>query len=77
MTNYKEILRLGSLGINNSQIAAVLGCSRTTVITVQKRAGEADLTHVKAMKMSNREVSKALFPDNESGKPVFKMPDYE
>ena len=43
MTNYKEILRLHSLGISNSQIAAVLGCSRTTVITVQKRADKAGL----------------------------------
>jgi len=77
MTNYKEILRLGSLGINNSQIATALGCSRTTVITVQKRAEEAEMTHGKALKMSNREVSKALFPDSVTGKPAFKMPDYE
>jgi transposase len=75
MTNYKEILRLNSLGINNSQIAAALNCSRTTVITVQRRASESGLTHQKATEMSNKEVSKALYPP-ESGKPVFKMPDY-
>ena len=75
MTNYKEILRLHSLGINNSQIAAALGCSRTTVITVQQRADEKGLAHQKASAMSNKEVSRHLFPD-ESGKPVFKMPDY-
>ena len=41
MTNYKEILRLNDLGINNSQIAGTLGCSRTTVIAVlQKGSGE-------------------------------------
>ena len=44
MTNYKEVLRLQSLGINNSQIAAALGCSRTTVIAVLKKAGEKGLT---------------------------------
>jgi len=77
MTNYKEILRLSSLGINNSQIAAALGCSRTTVITVQKRAAEAEMTHGKASKLSNRELSKVLFPDSAAGKPTFKMPDYE
>ena len=76
MTNYKEILRLASLGINNSQIAAALGCSRTTAITVQKRATEVGLTHQQASKMSNKEVSKKLFPD-ESGKPAYKMPDYD
>ena len=76
MTNYKEILRLHSLGINNSQIAAALNCSRTTVITVQRRAGEAGLTHQKASTMSNKEVSSALFP-NESNKIAYKMPDYD
>ena len=76
MTNYKEILRLHSLGINNSQIAAALGCSRTTVIAVQRKAGETGLTHQKALKMSNKDISNILFP-NESGKPVFKMPDYD
>jgi len=76
MTNYKEILRLQSLGINNSQIAAGLGCSRTTIITVQRRAGEAGLTYPKAAAMSNKEVSKALFP-NESSKPAYRMPDYD
>ena len=34
MTNYREILRLKKLGLNNSQIAQSLGCSRTTVIQV-------------------------------------------
>jgi len=76
MTNYKEILRLHCLGINNSQIADALGCSRSTVITVQRRASEVGLTHQKAATMSNKEVSRALFP-NESSKPAYKMPDYD
>jgi transposase len=76
MTNYKEILRLQGLGINNSQIAAALGCSRTTVISVLKNAGEKGLIHPKAEKMSNRELSCLLFP-SESGNPVYKMPDYD
>jgi len=76
MTDYKEILRLCSLGITHSQIAAALGCSRTTVITVQQRASKAELTHQKASGMSNREVSRALFP-NESNKPAYRMPDYD
>jgi len=76
MTNYKEILRLNSLGINNSQIAAALSCSRTTVITVLKKAGERCLTHSKAVKMSNGELGDMLFP-SEKGKPEYKMPDYD
>ena len=76
MTNYKEVLRLHGLGINNSQIAAALGCSRTTVIAVLKKAGEKGLTHPKAEKMSNRELGDVLFP-SEKGKSVYKMPDYD
>ena len=75
MTNYKEILRLHSLGINNSQIAAALCCSRTTIITVQRRAHETGLTYQKAYGMSNKEISRTLFP-NESSKSEYKMPDY-
>ncbi len=76
MTNYKEILRLSSLGINNTQIAAALSCSRTTVITVQQRSAESGLTHQKASKLSNKEIAHLLFP-NETGKPTYKMPDYD
>ena len=34
MTNYREILRLNSLGLNKTQIAEACQCSRTTVIQV-------------------------------------------
>jgi DNA-binding CsgD family transcriptional regulator len=43
MKNYKEILRLNSLGIKNTQIAISCNCSRTTVITTLKRAAEWNL----------------------------------
>lgn len=38
MTNYREILRLDSLGLNKTQIAEACGCSITTVITVLRQA---------------------------------------
>ena len=40
MTNYREILRLSSLGFNKTQIAQSVGCSRTTVIQVLNIAEE-------------------------------------
>ena len=40
MTNYREILRLSSLGLNKTQIAQSAGCSRTTVIQVLNIAEE-------------------------------------
>jgi|GEM_PF-2024377 len=39
MTNYREILRLSSLGTNNSQITESMGTARQTVITTLQRAG--------------------------------------
>ena len=38
MTNYREILRLAGLGINNKQIAEGMGIARQTVITTLQRA---------------------------------------
>ena len=69
MTNYKEILRLHSLGINKSQIADALCCSRSTVITVLRRSSETGLTQQKASTMSNKDVSRILFP-NEASKGI-------
>ena len=46
MTNYKEILRLHSLGINNTRIAESCGCARTTVIAALQKAEAAELTWV-------------------------------
>jgi hypothetical protein len=43
MANYREILRLHSLGISNKQVSAACHCSRTTVIDVLKRAAEISL----------------------------------
>lgn len=76
MTNYKEILRLSELGINNSQIAAALGCSRTTIIAVLQKAKEKGLTRQKAAATTNTELSRILFP-SEGGAPAYKKPDYE
>lgn len=44
MTNYKGILRLHSLGINNTRIAESCGCARSTVISTVQRAQEKGIT---------------------------------
>lgn len=76
MTNYREILRLKSLGLNNSQIAAGCSVSRTTVLKVVQRANECDVNYTSAQEFSDNELAKLLFPP-ESNKPIYKMPDYE
>ena len=45
MTNYREILRLSSLGLNNTQIAQSCACSRTTVIQTLRLAREKGLSN--------------------------------
>jgi transposase len=74
MTDYREILRLKSLGINNSQISSSMGISRQTVVTALHRAGNLGIGHKEAAEMSDRELAAALYPPG-NGKPAYKMPD--
>lgn len=76
MINYKEILRLKSLGINNSQIALSCNCARTTVITALKRAEENNLTWEKISDMSNEELSQTFFASNVE-RTSYQKPDFE
>ena len=75
MTNYREILRLSSLGYNNTEIADVCGCSRTTVISVLRQAEAVGVGYPLPEGMSERDLINALRPPV-SGKPVYRMPDY-
>jgi transposase len=76
MTNYRELLRLQSLGFNNSQIAASAGVARQTVITALQRAAVLGLNWQVAESLNDHELAKMLFPPV-SGKCVYKMPDFE
>ena len=76
MTNYREILRLNSLGLNKSQIAQSLGCSRTTVIQVLSIAEEKGISYPLPDDLSDRKLSELLFP-SEKARPGYKMPNYE
>ena len=76
MTNYREILRLKSLGINNSQIAESMMLSRQTVITVLKRAAAVELDWRSAEGLNDRELTAKLFP-NGSNASAYLMPDYD
>ena len=72
MTNHKEILRLKSLGLTNTDIAAACTCGRNTVTRTLARAQENGLTWEKARAMSQQEVSLKLFPA-EKGVPTYKI----
>lgn len=76
MTNYKEILRLHSLGINNTRIAGSCGCARSTVIAALQRAAEQGISWNKIKTCSTEEVARKLYPSTAQGG-QYKMPDYE
>lgn len=76
MTNYREILRLNSLGLNNSQIAEACGCSRTTVVQTLRLAKDKSISYPLPKEMSDKELMETLFPPPPN-KIKYKMPDYE
>ena len=75
MTNYREILRLHSLGLNKTEIAASCRCARNTVATTLQRAASCGLQWPLPEEMSDKQLSERLFP-SDALKPVYKMPDY-
>ena len=75
MTNYREILRLHSLGLNKTKIAASLHCARNTVSTTLQRASNCGLQWPLPDEMSDKQLADLLFP-SAPGKPAYKMPDY-
>ena len=75
MTDYREILRLSSLGINHSQIAESMGIARQTVVTTLQRAVAQELNWGNTEALSDKELAARLYPPgNAAG---YKMPDYE
>ena len=75
MTNYREILRLHSLGLNKTEIATSCRCARNTVAATLQRATNCGLKWPLPEDMSDKQLSERLFPASAS-KPVYKMPDY-
>jgi len=76
MTDYREILRLRSLGLNHSQITESTGITRPTVIKVLKNAMITETNWQTAESLSDRELADKLFPPT-AGKVAYKMPDYD
>ena len=75
MTNYREILRLHSLGLNKTEIAASCQCARNTVAATLQRAKSSGLQWPLPEGMSDKQLSERLFPACAT-KPIHKMPDF-
>ena len=76
MVNYKEILRLQSLGFNNTQIAEACGCARSTVISTLQCAKIKGLTWENVRDYNEKDIFQKLFP-SASTTHSYKMPDYD
>ena len=77
MTKYREILRLHSLGINQTGIAESCGCSRKTVRKVVNRSKELEVKWPLKAEATDAELEKQFFPEKSTKEPSHKHPDYE
>lgn len=76
MTQYREILRLASLGIDQTGIASSCGCARKTVRNVLNRAKELDITWPLKADTTDADLEKLLFPDKYVPSVERKYPDH-
>ena len=76
MTDYKEILRLKSLGYSHKEVQTVCGCGINTITRTLQRAERTGISWHKAKEMSAEELRRQLFPSS-ADHPQYRMPDYE
>lgn len=76
MTNYREIMRLNSLGVSHVKIAQSMGIARQTVVTTLQRACVIGLDWEAARSLSDSELSERLYPADAS-KRTYSKPDCE
>ena len=76
MTDYREILRLSSMGLSRTSIGAALGYSRNTIADVLRRAQLKELELPLPDGMGDRELADLLFPEK-AKEQNHRMPDYE
>ena len=72
MTNYREILRLKSLGLTHVDIASACGCGRNTVTRTLSRAREQGVTWDAAQALTPEELRPKLFPESANKKSIGK-----
>ena len=76
MTKYREIIRLTGLGFSQREIMASCSIAQKTVVKVQKRARELDLTWPLDESMTDTELQKLMFSKENKVSPNKRIPDY-
>jgi len=64
-TQYREILRLASLGLSGRSIAGSVSCSRNTVSEVLARAVKLGVEWPVPLEVGEADLRKLLFPEKE------------
>ena len=76
MTKYREILRLQSLGINQTGIAGSCGCSRATVRKVLNRAKELEISWPLKAESTDAELEEQFFFKDTKNRRINLDPGY-
>ena len=76
MVNYREILRLTSLGYSQRQIAASVHSSRSTISEVQRLATKLDLTLPLDDTITNEVLYQSFYPERLTATNPRVEPDY-
>ena len=76
MTKYREIIRLTGLGFSQRNIMASCGASQKTVVKVQKRARELNISWPLDDSMNDTELQRLMFSKESKVSANKRMPDY-
>lgn len=77
MTKYREIIRLTGLGFSQRNIMASCGVAQKTVVKVQKRARELNLSWPLEESMTDTELQRLMFAKESLVSKNKRMPDYD
>ena len=77
MTDYREILRLVSLGNSQRSIAREVKSSRDTVAEIVRAAAAAGLTWPLEDDVTNEDIRETLFPGRYAYASPYTGPDYQ
>ena len=77
MTQYREIIRLTGLGFSQRNIMASCGVSQKTVVKVQKRARELNISWPLDESMTDTELQRLMFSKESKVSANKRMPDYD
>lgn len=75
MVDYREILRLRSLGNNITQIANAVHSSRHTVRDIEKLADERSITWPLKNEITNQQLYRLFYPERQAKAQVYLEPD--